>query len=114
MKKLIIMIVCLLLLTGCGKEVVDRNYLEKEGFSNIKEELSDYKTKVEFTPTKEFEEHYSELIKNIRDNTDLYSNEELKEIYHTIEELRYTFKYTEYTNNDYNNDLQKIKICITE
>lgn len=116
MKKIVVLISFLFLLCGCGKEenrLVKDNYLDKNTYQEVHTDLTNITKEVSFIPSKDNERKFYEMIEVIRDNCEKFSKDELGELYN-LANNNYQFIYSgkRYNDSIYQNDLQKIKVCI--
>ena len=118
MKKVVLLTLLVLLICGCESNensLVKSDYINKNSYSTIYNDLSKIVNDVSYIPSKEVERNFYEMIEVISDNCNKFSIDELTNLERLIN-INYQFKYSgdNYTNDDYQNDLSKIKTCLAE
>ena len=118
MKKVLGLIIVLLLICGCGNHensLIKSNYINNSDYNTVYNDLLSAINDISYIPSKETEKKFYELIEVISNNCNKFSSDELSNLYSVIDN-NYQFIYNErrYNNNDYQNDLNKIKSCLTE
>jgi len=118
MKKLLLIGVLVLFLTGCGTEensLVKSNYINKNSYDKVYSDLESISRNINYFPTKELEKQFYEMIEVISDNCNKFTKEELDN-FHNLINNGYHFRYSgeRYSDSERINDLNKIKECKTE
>ena len=116
MKKVGLLILSLILICGCNNDensLVKKDYINKNSYDVVYNDLEKIINDVNYIPSKEVEKNFYEMIEVISDNCNKFTNTELNSLYDLMNN-NYQFRYSKdrYTNNDYKNDLNKIKECL--
>ena len=114
MKKIVI-IIMILFLTACGSsntnKYLEENYIEKNSYEVVYNDLSKISYNLQYIPTKETEKSFIDMIEAIKVKHDKFSSDELSKLYSLIN-IDYDFKYNKYTNDDFQKDLTLIESYI--
>jgi len=118
MKRILGLIITLLLVCGCDNDensLIKTDYINKNNYNTIYNDLLTAVNEISYIPSKETEKTFYELIEVISYNCAKFSNDELNNLYSVIDNnYQFTYNKKRYSNDDFRNDLNKIKSCLTE
>lgn len=118
MKKVLGLIVALFLICGCSNDensLIKSDYINNNDYNVVYKDLLSASNDVSYIPSKETEKRFYELIEVISDNCNKFSNDELNNLYSIMNNnYQFTYNKNRYNNDNYQSDLNKIKLCITE
>ena len=114
MRKVLVIGLLLLAIVGCQKKInvnqdID-NYIKENDYFAISNRIDSIITNLLYFPNQNSEDEFIYYLKSIILNADLFSDEELDNLYHKLS-MNYQFEFNSfgYDNDDYNNDLEQLK-----